>query len=241
MASAQINGTTIHYEDTGGSGPAVILSHGFLMDHTMFDPQVAALKSTHRVITWDERGFGGTRATGKFTYWDSARDVLGLLDHLGIRALRAIVGASYGGMVALAFGERHPDRVAQLVVVSAADRSHPMSTAWRSVQPSRALEATWNLIRATNAHLERNEPWKMAPGPDVDVVMGDAIEALRIVTILAHPALPTTTQEIWRRLGLSGNIEDRRVGPDTTWGGYPGGLRVEKGEPLFPRKKAETK
>jgi hypothetical protein len=37
---------------------------------------------------------------------------------------------------------------------------------------------------------------------------------------------------------LSGNIEDRRVGPDTTWGGYPGGLRVEKGEPLFPRKKA---
>jgi methionyl-tRNA synthetase len=110
--------------------------------------------------------------------------------------------------------------------------------AWRSVQPSRALEATWNLIRATNAHLERNEPWKMSPGPDVDVVMGDAIEALRIVTILANPALPTTTQEIWRRLGLSGNIEDRRVGPDTTWGGYPGGLRVEKGEPLFPRKKA---
>jgi len=109
--------------------------------------------------------------------------------------------------------------------------------AWRSVQPSRALEATWNLIRATNAHLERNEPWKMSPGPDVDVVMGDAIEALRIVTILANPALPTTTQEIWRRLGLSGNIEDRRVGPDTTWGGYPAGLRVDKGEPLFPSKK----
>jgi methionyl-tRNA synthetase len=109
--------------------------------------------------------------------------------------------------------------------------------AWRSVQPSRALEATWNLIRATNAHLERHEPWKMAPGADVDVVMGDAIEALRIVTILAHPALPTTTQEIWRRLGLAGHVDDRRVGPDTAWGGYPGGLRVEKGEPLFPRKK----
>jgi homoserine O-acetyltransferase len=37
-------------------------------------------------------------------------------------------------MVALAFGERHPERVSHLVVISASDRTHPMSTAWRSVQ-----------------------------------------------------------------------------------------------------------
>jgi homoserine O-acetyltransferase len=46
----------------------------------------------------------------------------------------AIVGASYGGMVALAFGERHAPRVEQLIVISGADRPHPMATAWRSVQ-----------------------------------------------------------------------------------------------------------
>jgi len=46
MPTAALNGTTIHYEDTGGKGPAVILSHGFLMDHTMFDAQVAALRAT---------------------------------------------------------------------------------------------------------------------------------------------------------------------------------------------------
>ena len=80
MKTAQLNGTTIAYEDTGGNGPAVILSHGFLMDHSMFDAQVTALRGTHRVITWDERGFGGTRATGDFTYWDSANDVLALLE-----------------------------------------------------------------------------------------------------------------------------------------------------------------
>jgi methionyl-tRNA synthetase len=68
--------------------------------------------------------------------------------------------------------------------------------------------------------------------------MGDALEALRIVVILANPALPTTTQEIWRRIGLTGRIEDRRIGADTRWGAYPGGLAVDKGEPLFPRKKA---
>ena len=54
-------------------------------------------------------------------------------------------------------------------------------------QPSRALEATWSLIRATNAYLEANEPWKAEPGPAVDAVLGDALEALRIVTMLASP------------------------------------------------------
>ena len=41
MQTAQINGTTIAFEDTGGKKPVVVFSHGFLMDHTMFDAQVA--------------------------------------------------------------------------------------------------------------------------------------------------------------------------------------------------------
>jgi methionyl-tRNA synthetase len=110
------------------------------------------------------------------------------------------------------------------------------SAAWMAVQPSKALEATWQLIGATNSHLENHEPWKMEPGEAVETVMGDALEALRIVTILANPALPTTTQEIWKRIGLSGDISDLRIDIDTTWGQYPGGCAVVKGEPLFPRK-----
>jgi homoserine O-acetyltransferase len=57
-----------------------------------------------------------------------------VLDEIGIERVHAVVGASYGGMVALAFGERYPDRVARLLVVSAADRAHPMASAWRVVQ-----------------------------------------------------------------------------------------------------------
>jgi methionyl-tRNA synthetase len=109
------------------------------------------------------------------------------------------------------------------------------SQAWASVQPSKALEATWKLISATNSYLEDNEPWKMEPGDAVNTVMGDALEALRIVTILANPALPTTTQEIWNRIGLTGNITDLRIYADTTWGQYTGGTTVVKGQPLFPR------
>jgi methionyl-tRNA synthetase len=109
------------------------------------------------------------------------------------------------------------------------------SQAWAAVQPSKALEATWKLIGATNSYLEDNEPWKMEPGDAVNTVMGDALEALRIVSILANPALPTTTQEIWNRIGLTGNITDLRINADTKWGQYTGGTQVVKGQPLFPR------
>ena len=107
---------------------------------------------------------------------------------------------------------------------------------WEVVQPSRALEATWQLIRATNAHLENNEPWKVGAGPLVDSVMGDALEALRIVTILAFPAIPDTAREIWRRIGMTTDIEECRIGTDTSWGQYVAGHPVEKGDPLFPRR-----
>ena len=85
MPFAQLNGQKIHYRDSGGRGPVVVLSHGFLMDSTMFDSQVAALSDKFRVITWDERGFGDTEYDGKpFTYWDSANDCLALMTHLGV-------------------------------------------------------------------------------------------------------------------------------------------------------------
>ncbi len=118
----------------------------------------------------------------------------------------------------------------------AADVVAEATVAWAEPSPAHALEATWRLVRDTNAYLADNEPWKMEPGAAVDTVMGDALEALRIVTILASPAMPTICQEVWSRLGLSGNVSDQRVPTDLAWGGYPGGLTIRKGDPLFPRK-----
>jgi methionyl-tRNA synthetase len=119
---------------------------------------------------------------------------------------------------------------------TAADTAAQASAAWDEVQPSEALGATWQLIRATNAHLEAHEPWKAAPGPDVDRVLGDALEALRLVAILACPAIPGTAQTVWQRIGLPGAVTDQRVPAALDWGGYPGGLTVTKGAPLFPRR-----
>ncbi|MGI8756008.1 MAG: class I tRNA ligase family protein, partial [Acidimicrobiales bacterium] len=110
--------------------------------------------------------------------------------------------------------------------------------AWEAVQPSVALDATWRLIREANAALEAAEPWKAEPGPAVDAVLGDALEVLRLVAVLASPALTRSSKDVWRRIGLPGAPDEQRVPDDVAWGGYPGGLPVEKGEPLFPRFKA---
>ena len=94
-----------------------------------------------RVLSFDYLGGSGD-STGpvdgtafpSVSSYDQATVLLALLDELQIHSLRAIAGGSYGGMVALAFGERYPERVSQLLVIGASDRAHPMSTAWRSVQ-----------------------------------------------------------------------------------------------------------
>ena len=65
---------------------------------------------------------------------DQARALAIALEKVNVSRIRAFVGASYGGMVALAFAEEFPDRIDRLCVISAADRPHPAATALRGVQ-----------------------------------------------------------------------------------------------------------
>lgn len=65
---------------------------------------------------------------------DQAGALQHILDQLDVARLHAFLGASYGGMVGLAFAAAAPDRIERLIVVSAAHRAHPLATAWRSIQ-----------------------------------------------------------------------------------------------------------
>src|SRR5690606_36913399 len=65
---------------------------------------------------------------------DQATALALLLDHLGVERAHAIVGSSYGGMVALAFAAAFHDRVDRIIALGAADRAHPYATAFRTVQ-----------------------------------------------------------------------------------------------------------
>ena len=109
--------------------------------HEVVGPKLALDTQRFRILSFDYLGASadstGPRDGAPFptvSAYDQAELLLRLTNHLGIASLRAIAGASYGGMVALAFGERYPDRVARLIVISAADRAHPMASAWRVVQ-----------------------------------------------------------------------------------------------------------
>jgi len=115
MAFFEHAGARIFYEDTGGDGPPILWSHGFLMDHTMFDAQVAGLDG-FRHVRWDERGFGRTESSEPFSYWDSAEDAIALLDHLNIDQA-VFAGMSQGGFLSLRAALAHPDRVRALVLI----------------------------------------------------------------------------------------------------------------------------
>jgi len=116
MPYIDVQGETIWMKDSGGDNPAVIFCHGFFLDETMFDAQVASLSDRYRCITWDERGFGRSSATKPFTYWDSADDAIAILDHLAI-ARAVFVGMSKGGYIALRAALGSPERVAALVLI----------------------------------------------------------------------------------------------------------------------------
>ena len=154
MPTAAVNGTQVNYADSGGDGPALVLSHGYLMDASMFDAQVAALAPDYRVITWDQRGHGGTPAPGPFSYWDSASDVLALLGHLGIGEA-VLGGMSQGGFVSLRAAILAPHVVRGLVLIDSqagteADASRPgyeqMHQTWLDHGPGPVQEIVASII-----------------------------------------------------------------------------------------------
>ena len=121
MPFASVNGQQLYYEDTVGTGPVVIFSHGNLMNHGMWAAQVEALRGEFRCVVWDERLHGSTKDDGAlFTYWDAADDLLGLLDHLGVEQA-ILVGHSQGGFASL----RAPERVKSLVLIDTAAVAWP--------------------------------------------------------------------------------------------------------------------
>ncbi len=169
--------------------------------------------------------FSAEGITGRYNT-DLANNLGNLLSRVA-----TVVGSKCGGTGPAPEAASRMAGVASEVLVEATE-------AWDAGQPNSALEATWRLIRETNAELERVEPWKADPGPAVDAVLGSALEVLRIVSLLIVPAMPKTADALWSRIGLPGSPADERLPAAASWGGYPGGLPVEKGPPLFPRRKA---
>ena len=168
MPYAAINGQQLHYLDTGGAGPAVVFSHGLLMDHAMFAPQIKALKDRYRVIAWDERGHGLTNdASAPFSYYDSADDLAGLLAHLGVNQA-VLAGMSQGGYLSLRAALRYPALVRALILIDTQAGPEAAETlpAYEQMIHTWATQGLSDGLAATIEHIilgagyARAEAWK---------------------------------------------------------------------------------
>lgn len=124
------NGFELYVEEAGQGGPPIVFLHPNASDHTFFAPQVEEFAATHRVVSFDQRGFGASsEVDGHYRPADLADDVAWLCEHLELdRPL--VVGCSMGGGIAVEFGARHPELPCGIVVLN------------RSVIANRALDAT---------------------------------------------------------------------------------------------------
>ena len=118
MQEIQTKGTTLHVR-TGGTGPAVVLIHGYGDTGDMWVPLAADLMRDHTVVVPDLRGMGlSAIAAEGFTKKNQAEDIAGVLDALHIDRAD-VVAHDIGNMVAFAFAQAHPARTTRLVVMDA--------------------------------------------------------------------------------------------------------------------------
>jgi 3-oxoadipate enol-lactonase len=105
------------HREIRGEGPPVLLLHAGGLDGRMWEPLAERLEDRFMLVIPDQRGHGRTPMPDE--PFASAQDTLELLDELGIERA-AVVGASFGGRVALQIATNAPDRVAALALLASA-------------------------------------------------------------------------------------------------------------------------
>jgi len=157
MARIERDGVGIHYE-VNGTGPAVLLSHGYSATCRMWDGQVAALSASWRVITWDMRGHGQSDSPddqGLYSEAHSIADMAAVLRACG--ETRAVIGGlSLGGVVSLGFHLRHPEMTRALMLFDTGPgfRDETARATWNARAMQRALDLEARGIAALGARAE---------------------------------------------------------------------------------------
>ena len=104
---------------------------------------------------------------------------------------------------------------------------------------SNALAEIWRLISRTNKYIDETMPWVLAKSeeqrPRLGTVLYNLAESLRIISVLISPFMPGTPKEIRRQLGIEGDDTLKTWKSLSDFGKIPAGIRVSKGEPIFPR------
>jgi methionyl-tRNA synthetase len=117
---------------------------------------------------------------------------------------------------------------------AAAEAARTTTKAWDEFQPSRALEATWSMIRAGNVYLDRTAPWKLKKAgklAELRDILANTCEVIRRAAMMTAPTMPAAAREILRQIGREADLGQW---PVEDWGGWPGGKLCDP-KPIFPR------
>ena len=107
----------LRFLDWGGDGPAIMALHGLASSAHWYERVAALLCDQYRIIAPDQRGHGKTtQASSGYDWQTLTMDIVGLMDQLGLEQA-AVLGHSWGGMVATSLAARFPDRVSRLVMI----------------------------------------------------------------------------------------------------------------------------
>lgn len=108
---------------------------------------------------------------------------------------------------------------------------------------SHAIKAVWAFISRANKYIDETAPWALAKDEskkqELANTMYNLVEALRIISGLIYPYMPTTAGKLWQQLNLPGTIEELRLADIEKWGGTPVNMRIGQAQQLFPRIEME--
>lgn len=111
------------------------------------------------------------------------------------------------------------------------------------MQLSLTIKKVWAFISRANKYIDETAPWALAKDPakkqELANVLYNLTEALRVISVLISPFMPTTAVRIWQQLGLAQDFASVRTEDIEQWGGVPAGLHVGTPEQLFPRIEVE--
>jgi pimeloyl-ACP methyl ester carboxylesterase len=150
--------------DLAGEGPLLVLLHEGVVDSRIWEPVVPLLADRHRVLRYDQRGFGRSpMPDGPYSLVD---DLISVMDAAGVEQA-ALAGASRGGNIALAAALERPERVSALVLVGSGLPGHPLTVDWTPAQVARWEQAESDEDWSAMAELDMEAWAPMGADPEL--------------------------------------------------------------------------
>ncbi len=132
-----------------------------------------------------------------------------------------------------------PGEEEQAITAKAHEVLRTVDEAMEELELSRALAATWDLVKAANKYVDSQAPWALAKDPSrrerLGTVLYTVLEAARICVLLSAPSLPVAAQRMWEALGCEGAVEKAVLSSAGLWGGLSEGATLPRSAVVFPR------